>query len=247
LAAQVEPSITPDRFWALALKTGRTIDLRRGDRERRFGPILDAARLVDALRRGGLADEAAVAAELAKYYPPATPESREAETRRAHVSKELAARIDKLKLGSTARQEVIALLGEPASYVLGRERLDANDLPNRFAMIYPSNVQIIVSGERVERVTIVNPGYRFRGTIEVGTSMEEVFNVLGPPRRTIDGADYSDIRNVTEDNVVFDRLGGVAGNAFYRNEAEGVALYCRQGRVMQIMLLPQRHPRESDP
>jgi ankyrin repeat protein len=67
LAAQVEPKITPERFWALALRTGRTIDLHRGGEERRFGPILDAAGLVAALRRGELADQEAVAAELAKY------------------------------------------------------------------------------------------------------------------------------------------------------------------------------------
>ena len=56
LAAQVEPSITPDRFWALALETGRTIDLQRGGKKHRFGRILDAAALVEAIRRGELAD-----------------------------------------------------------------------------------------------------------------------------------------------------------------------------------------------
>jgi hypothetical protein len=75
LAAQVEPKITPDRFWALALRTGRTIDLHRGGKEFRFGPILDAAGLIAALRRGELADREAVAAVLAKYYPPGTPQS----------------------------------------------------------------------------------------------------------------------------------------------------------------------------
>ncbi len=77
LAAQVEPKITPDRFWALVLRTGRTIDLHRGGAERKFGRILDAAGLVAALRRGELADPEAVAAELAKY-PVATARTRSA-------------------------------------------------------------------------------------------------------------------------------------------------------------------------
>ncbi len=72
LAAQVEPKITPDRFWALALRTGRIIDLHRGGKAYKLGPILNPAGLVAALRRGELADQKAVAAELAKYYPSGT-------------------------------------------------------------------------------------------------------------------------------------------------------------------------------
>ncbi len=78
LAAQVEPKITPDRFWALALRTGRTIDLHRDGQERRFGPILNPAGLVAALRRGELADPKAVAAELAKYPSVASARTRSA-------------------------------------------------------------------------------------------------------------------------------------------------------------------------
>jgi hypothetical protein len=49
-----------------------------------------------------------------------------------------------------------------------------------------------------------------------------------------------DIRTVTEDPVFFKDPGGAAGNGLYRNQAEGVDLYFRQGRVMQIILLPKR-------
>ena len=133
------------------------------------------------------------------------------------------------------------------SYVLGTEHLDANDLPSRFAMIYPGNVQVIVSDDRVLRITLFTPGYLFRDAIQVGASMEEVFEVLGPPRKTIDGAAYSDIRGVTEDKVIFDQLNGVAGDGLYRNRAEGVTLYFRKGRVRQMMLLPKGHSGRPDP
>ena len=126
-----------------------------------------------------------VAATLAKYYPPTTRQPRGAD-----VPKELAARIVKLKVGSATRRDVIALLGEPVSYVLGKEHFDANDLPSRFAMIYSGNVQVIVSDDRVLRITILAPGYLFREAIEVGTSVEKVFKVLGPPRKTVDNAAF---------------------------------------------------------
>lgn len=241
LAAQVEPSITPDRFWALALETGRTIDLERGGKKHRFGPILDAAALVEAIRRGELNDAKAVAATLAKYYPPPTAEPLETAT-----PEELAARIDRLNIGSATQQDVVAELGEPVSYALGAEKLDVNDLPGRYAMIYPGGVHAVVIDDRLQRISISRPGYLYRGAIQVGTSMEEAFKVLGPPRKTIEGVAYSEIHGITEDNILLDRVNGVAGNALYRNEAEGLALYFRGGTVAQIMLMPKPQPGRTD-
>ena len=50
LAAQIDPGITPDRFWALALQTGGTIEIERGGRVRKLGTILDPAALIRELR-----------------------------------------------------------------------------------------------------------------------------------------------------------------------------------------------------
>jgi hypothetical protein len=50
LAAQVEPEITPERFWDLAMKTGRTIELEHKGVKRSFGPIIDPVALIGALQ-----------------------------------------------------------------------------------------------------------------------------------------------------------------------------------------------------
>ncbi|MBP7053337.1 MAG: S8/S53 family peptidase [Phycisphaerae bacterium] len=240
LAAQVEPQITPDRFWTLAMRTGRTIDLHRAGEERRFGPILDAAALIAALQRGELGDPEVVAAELAKYYPPGELQSRQADA--PHVPKDVAARIDKLAVGSAMRQDVIALFGEPLLYCQGKERFDVSNLPSRFAMLYPGNVQVIVSDDCVQSVVVTAPGYLLRGQIQVGASKEDVSKVLEPPLKTMEVASDFDIRKVTENPVFFQNAGGDAGSGYYRNEAEGVGLYFSQGKVMQICLLPRRPP-----
>ena len=52
LAAQVCPEITPEQFWSLALKTGRTIQLNHDGKMIPLGPILDPVALVDALKSG---------------------------------------------------------------------------------------------------------------------------------------------------------------------------------------------------
>jgi len=50
LALQADPTITAERFWSLALETGRTIDLDHGGETVSLGPIIDPVALIDALR-----------------------------------------------------------------------------------------------------------------------------------------------------------------------------------------------------
>ena len=50
LAAQVDPTITRERFVALARQTGRTNVIQHGGRAFSLGPILDPAALITALR-----------------------------------------------------------------------------------------------------------------------------------------------------------------------------------------------------
>jgi hypothetical protein len=56
LAAQVEPEITPERFWALAVKTGRTIELEHQEKTHPFGLIIDPVRLIGSIKAGELSD-----------------------------------------------------------------------------------------------------------------------------------------------------------------------------------------------
>jgi len=53
LAAQVDPEITPERFWSLAIETGRTIELRHDGEIIPLGPIVDPMALIGTLQAGG--------------------------------------------------------------------------------------------------------------------------------------------------------------------------------------------------
>jgi hypothetical protein len=53
LACQADPAITPERFWALALKTGGTVPLRHGDTTISFGTIAQPAALIASLSGKG--------------------------------------------------------------------------------------------------------------------------------------------------------------------------------------------------
>ena len=51
LAAQVDPTITPERFWELALQTGRTVDITNTFGSYQLGPVLDPVGLIQALEK----------------------------------------------------------------------------------------------------------------------------------------------------------------------------------------------------
>ncbi len=52
LACQVQPAITPERFWAEALRTGTTLRLQRNGGEVEFGTLANPAALIARLRPG---------------------------------------------------------------------------------------------------------------------------------------------------------------------------------------------------
>jgi hypothetical protein len=52
LSAQVDPSITPARFWALAMETGRVIQNTHDGKTYSLGPIIDPPALIATLQTG---------------------------------------------------------------------------------------------------------------------------------------------------------------------------------------------------
>ncbi len=235
LAAQVEPKITPERFWALAMRTGRTIKVIHEDKTFDLGPILDPAQLVDAIKRGDLSDQAAVTAELAKYRVQS--QGLESQDR---IPADLAARIAKLDLDHATRKDVIEQMGAPVSYVLGTKTLDPGNLPSRYAMIYPAGVQVVIIADRVARVVFSLPGYLFRDKIEVGTPLEDVLKILGLPDKTIENAHSNDVAKAPlEDGVFYRDIDGVAGNGLYQARSQGVSLYFMDNHVRQMTLVPK--------
>ena len=123
------------------------------------------------------------------------------------------------------------------SYLLGKDKLDPENLPARYAMLYPANVQVVMSTDRILRITLFAPGYLFRDKIEVGTSVEDVFKVLGPPAKTVENAQIADVgRQPSEDGVFYKDMNGVVGTCLYQTPSQGVILYFTENRVRQMMV-----------
>ena len=49
LTAQVDPDINPDKFWSIAMSTGKTIIINYNGEDISLGPILDPVVLINSL------------------------------------------------------------------------------------------------------------------------------------------------------------------------------------------------------
>lgn len=60
LACEVKPAVTPEEFWAVGLKTGKTITIERGGTTYDFGRIVDPIALAEALTGGAWTQQTAI-------------------------------------------------------------------------------------------------------------------------------------------------------------------------------------------
>jgi hypothetical protein len=155
LAAQVEPDITPERFWALAMKTGRTIELEHEGEKRSFGPIIDPVRLISAI-----SDEEAA--------------SQQASLKNTIVPGQ---RVGDYTFGMS-KDEELRKLGEPKSIHYGGERYTLDNLPGRYYMIF-DDISFEIDNDSVKGIGVHSPLYKFTNGLGVGDSEQKIKQAFG--------------------------------------------------------------------
>jgi hypothetical protein len=143
------------------------------------------------------------------------------------------AKISQLSKPGTRPEEVIRLLGEPGKYVWGEKTFTKTDLPATYMMSYPQGVQVVVGDGLVNelRCELPGPGFAWHGTLRLGSTLDEVLQVLGPPSRTEVG------KPVTYDpGVLYKDIAGVKGNCYYSRPEQHIRLFFRSYKVCAIYL-----------
>ncbi len=146
---------------------------------------------------------------------------------------EIDAKIAQLAKKGTTVEEVIRVLGEPSEYVWENQTLQKTNLPGTYILMYPGSVSVMVSfGKAVElrcegEGSGFNPrGFTWRGKLRLGSSLEEVLQVLGPPSRTMVGAPLG-----FSAGVLYKDIEGVKGYCYYARPDQNVRLFFRSYKV----------------
>lgn len=225
LASQVEPTVTPDRFWVLAMKTGRTIELEHGAEKKKFGVIIDPAKLIESLKAGKLADSKELEAALKEY------KSESIDQTDIEFGRELNARIAKIDINKATREDIIKIFGKPLAYLWGSDFFTEDQLPDRYIMQYPTRFSFFIANGGIVEIRFHEPGYKFRDALEVGATVEETFEILGPPLETVQGRP-----DKFKEGVLYIDIDGRKGYSYYQNAKQKVRLFFADDEVRALFL-----------
>jgi beta-lactamase regulating signal transducer with metallopeptidase domain len=140
------------------------------------------------------------------------------------------AKVARLNLENATRTDVIAIFGEPASYIWGNKTFTRDNLPDPYIMFYSRAFSVVMLSGQTEEVRFEEKSdYAYHGVLRVGSTLDEAVKVIGPPDRTQEGGTIS-----FEDGVLYK-------NAEINNEEvhgeKGISYYARRGQGIRIFAL----------
>ncbi len=137
------------------------------------------------------------------------------------------------------------MFGEPLKYIWGDETFKAEDLPDRFIMMYPAGFRVFMSdGHIVElRHEGGRSGYVLKGGIRVGSKLDEVLAVYDPPKKTVQGKpiDWQD-----SDNVLYRDIEGRKGHDYYYLPDKDLRLWFGDDKLLAIYMTRSDYGEDKD-
>ncbi len=143
----------------------------------------------------------------------------------------LDAKIIQLSQPGTTVEAVIRLLGEPEEYLWGKKTFTRTNLPATYILRYPQGVHVVVSGGLVNelRCERPGPGFTWQGKLRLGSSLDEVLQVLGPPSETLVGKPLAFTAK-----VLYKDFDGRKGLCYYSRPDQHVRLFFRDYKVSAL-------------
>ena len=106
-------------------------------------------------------------------------------------------------------------------------------MPSIFIVDYPNGFHVFMKGGRVEEFRHDQPGYVFRGRLQVGSSLEEVLAVVGRPKKTVEGKP-----NKFKDGIPYKDIDGKEGRCYYHPAGKNVRLFFANYRAVALYVTP---------
>jgi hypothetical protein len=152
----------------------------------------------------------------------------------AVAADDIDAKIVRLAKPGTTADEVIRILGEPDEYAWGGKTFEKTALPDAYLMQYPAGIGIVISGKNVDelRSQTPGPGFTWQGKLRLGSSLEDVLQVLGPPRETLQGSPLGFAAN-----VLYKDIKGKKGLCYYYRREKNVRCFFSDYKVGALYVL----------
>jgi hypothetical protein len=149
--------------------------------------------------------------------------------------KNINANLASLDINKSIVADVIGVLGEPWAYRFRGKNLEKDNLPEAYSMSYPGGFIINIyqhhvmqwGCQQIPGNTI--SGYTFSDSIQIGSTLEDVFKKLGSPTKVVEGFGGEDNKIMYEDNTGYANMNIQERKGFcfsrYDNDGKEIKVY----------------------
>jgi hypothetical protein len=153
----------------------------------------------------------------------------------ATFMKNINAKLASLDINKSTADDVIAVLGKPWAYRSRSKDLEEDNLPEAYNMDYPGGFMVSIYMNQVmqwgcQQISGYEiSGYTFSDSIQIGTTLDDVFEKLGSPTKVVEGFGGEGNKIMYEDNTSYVNMNINERKGFYffqyGNNGEKIKLY----------------------
>jgi beta-lactamase regulating signal transducer with metallopeptidase domain len=150
----------------------------------------------------------------------------------AEFARQLPAKIEQLDIDTADLERVKKIFGKPAQYIWGKETFSEDNLPKRYIMVYPSSFCVFMSNNKIVEIRHESGfNYVFRDKLRSGSTLDEVFEVIGYPKKVVQGEE-----NKFENGVLYKDIDGRKGHCYYARHDQDVRLWFLDYKIIAIYM-----------
>ena len=148
------------------------------------------------------------------------------------------AKLAQLDIDTATLEDVIRVFGEPEKYVWDKKTFAKGNLPSVYiAAYYSGGLHILMGSGKIHELRFQGPRtrYVYKGKLRVGSSLDEVLNVVGRPTETIEGAPSK-----WTDGVLYKDIDGRKGSCYYGRADQNVRFFFANYKVTGLYVTVTR-------
>ena len=127
--------------------------------------------------------------------------------------------------------DLVKMLGEPIKYAWDGERFAKDNLPARYAMFYPNNLNVFVKNDYIVELRLEDKtDYVSDDGLKYGMNLEDTINILGEPKEIV-----SD-KNEYKANTLYKDIRGYKGYCYYHRQDKNIRIWFWDNKISSIYL-----------
>ena len=147
-------------------------------------------------------------------------------------TRKLPAKIRQLDIDTADLEQVKEIFGKPIRYIWGKETFTEGNLPKRYILYYPSSFRVFMSGNKIVEIRHESGfNYVFRNKLRFGSTLDEVFEVIGRPEKVVQGEE-----NKFKNGVLYKDIDGREGHCYYGRYDQNVRLWFLDYKIIAIYM-----------